>query len=218
MEILLKWFVLASVQLAATMSPGPAFVVAVRNAMVHTRSVGIFTALGLSLGVAAHVCFVLAGISLLIANSVVAFTVIRYAGAAYLFYIGIKALRTKKKPDAEHIQEVSEGYTECGPANKKPYSAAKAILTGFLTNLLNPKAVVFFTAVYAQFIDPATPFPVHVLYGCTSVAIEFLWFSGVAIILTNNMIKQRFMRVMHWVERCCGGLMVGLGVKLALSK
>ena len=52
----------------------------------------------------------------------------------------------------------------------------------------------------------------------TSVAIEFLWFAGVAIVLTNPAVKSKFMKIMHWIERGCGGLMIGLGVKLALTK
>ena len=87
-----------------------------------------------------------------------------------------------------------------------------------MTNVLNPKAVIFFTAVYTQFIDLHTPWQVHVLYGMTSVVIEFLWFAGVAVVLTNPLIKQKFMGVVHWIERSCGGLMIALGVKLALSK
>ncbi len=213
MELFLKWALMASVQLAATMSPGPAFVVSVRNSMAHNRSVGVFTALGLSLGVAAHVVFVLAGISLIIAQSVFLFNFIKYAGAAYLFYIGLKALFFSKKRESDAgVQDDS------APNQKGAMSARKAVVNGFLTNLLNPKAVVFFTAVYTQFIGIDTPFFMHMAYGLTSISIEFLWFAGVAVVLTNSRVKAKFMRVMHWIERGCGGLMIGLGVKLAFTK
>ena len=212
MELFLKWALMASVQLAATMSPGPAFVVSVRNSMAYNRSVGVFTALGLSLGVAAHVVFVLAGISFIIAQSVFLFNFIKYAGAAYLFYIGVKALFFSKKREngAEKNDDTSN--------RKGDMSVRKAIVNGFLTNLLNPKAVVFFTAVYTQFISIDTPFFMHMAYGLTSIFIEFLWFAGVAVVLTNPRVKAKFMRVMHWIERGCGGLMIGLGVKLAFTK
>tara|TARA_R110001592_G_scaffold29350_9_gene106625 strand:- start:43182 stop:43820 length:639 start_codon:yes stop_codon:yes gene_type:complete len=208
----LQWILMAAVQLAATMSPGPAFVVAVRNAMAYNRPIGILTALGLACGVAAHVIFVLAGISFLIAKSVFLFNFIKYAGAAYLFYIGVKALIfSKKKEDTQNAVQNSV-------PDKPLISGYKAVLNGFLTNLLNPKAVVFFTAVYTQFIDLSTPVFMHLAYGVTSVAIEFLWFAGVAIVLTNPAVKSKFMKIMHWIERGCGGLMIGLGVKLALTK
>lgn len=210
MDIFFAWFLVASVQLAATMSPGPAFVVAVRHAMAYSRSVGIVTALGLALGVAAHVIFVLAGISFIITQSVFLYNVVKYVGAAYLIYIGIKSLRSSKKGDAPKADDIE-------PA-KKIISLRKALITGFLTNLLNPKAVVFFTAVFTQFIHVETPFSILALYGATSVFIEGAWFAALAIVLTNSRVKQRFMRFMHWIERSCGGLMVALGLKLALSK
>ena len=208
MELFLAWILFASVQLAASMSPGPAFVVAVRNSMAYGRKVGICSALGLALGVLAHVGFVLLGISYLIAKSVLLFSFIKYAGAAYLIYIGIKALRSGKSSKSSDVAE--------GGMGGKNITLGKAISMGLFTNLLNPKAVIFFTAVFTQFIDPSTSFSVQLLYGVTSGAIEFLWFSAVAIVLTNHSIKRKFMGVMHKVERLCGGLMIALGLKLAL--
>ncbi len=209
MEFLLAWMLFASVQLAATMSPGPAFVMAVRNSMAHDRKIGILTALGLAIGVMAHVVFVIAGLSYLIAKSVFILNFIKYAGAAYLIYIGIKGLKSIKRNDSTIKSEVKLD---------KEITIIKAISMGFLTNLLNPKAVVFFTAVYSQFIDVSTPLFMQISYGVTSIMVEFLWFSGVAIVLTNPLIKSKFMSVVHVVERICGGLMIALGLKLALSK
>jgi RhtB (resistance to homoserine/threonine) family protein len=211
MEFFLKWLAMASVQLAATMSPGPAFVMSMRNSVVYGRYVGVLTALGLALGVGAHVIFVLAGLSFVIAQSVYFYNFIKYAGAAYLIYIGIKSLRARKRVDAAQTDEPKGAQV----ISITPFEAVKI---GFLTNLLNPKAVLFFTAVYSQFVDIHTPWHSHALYGLTSVAIEFLWFAGVAVVLTNPMIKQRFVRIVHWIERACGGLMIALGLKLALSK
>lgn len=214
MELFLQWALLASVQLAATMSPGPAFVVSVRNSMAHSRSVGVFTSLGLALGVGAHVVFVLVGISLIISQSVILFSIVKYTGAAYLCYVGIKAIFfSKKRGQESEIENIDQGAKP-----SRTMSVRQAVVNGFLTNLLNPKAVVFFTAVYTQFIGVDTPLSIHLLYGVTSIVIEFLWFAGVAIVLTNPRVKRKFMSVMHWVERSCGGLMIALGVKLALSK
>ncbi|MCB1784466.1 MAG: LysE family translocator [Alphaproteobacteria bacterium] len=211
MELFLKWLALAGVQTAATMSPGPAFVVAVRNAMTYGRKAGIFTAIGLGCGVGVHVAFVLFGIAYILTKSVLLYTIVKYAGAAYLVFIGIKALKSKKAEPADPANEQTAGK----PA--KTISSYKAFLIGFMTNVLNPKAVVFFTAVYAQFIDPAMSWQIHALYGITSVTIEILWFSGVAIVLTNPAVKRKFDKIVHWIERSCGALMIALGAKLALS-
>lgn len=213
MTLFLQWLLIASVQAAATISPGPAFVVAVRNAMAYDRRTGIFTAFGLGLGVAVHVLVVLCGLAVLLQHYTFVFDLIRYAGAAYLIYIGSKALIARRKPNS-----ATEAVPDAVVPRKAGISGRKALAIGFLTNLLNPKAVIFFTAVFTQFIGPGTPFWVMALYGATSVFIEIAWFSGVAAVLTDRRIKERFMGVVHWVERTCGGLMIGLGVKLAFSK
>lgn len=210
MTLFFHWLLMASVQAAATISPGPAFVVAVRNAMAYDRRTGIFTAFGLGLGVAVHVLVVLCGLAVLLQHYTFMFDLIRYAGAAYLIYIGAKALMSRAKPKAVSTDAVAPERTGL--------SARKAVSIGFLTNLLNPKAVVFFTAVFTQFIGPGTPISVMALYGVTSVVIEIAWFSGVAVVLTDRRIKERFMGAVHWVERTCGGLMIGLGIKLAFSR
>lgn len=216
MEFFLQWLLMASVQGAATISPGPAFVVAVRNAMSYDRRAGIFTAFGLGLGVAVHVMIVLCGLAVLLQHYTFVFDVIRYAGAAYLIYIGGKAiLLTKRKDKSASAGDVP---AEQVVSARAAISGRKALSIGFFTNLLNPKAVIFFTAVFTQFIGPGTPVSVMALYGLTSVVIEILWFSGVAVVLTDRRIKARFLGAVHWVERTCGGLMIGLGVKLAFSR
>jgi threonine/homoserine/homoserine lactone efflux protein len=77
------------------MSPGPDFVVAVRNAVLYSRATGLMTALGFAAGVAIHVGYTLAGLAALIAHSVILFSIMKYAGAAYLLYMGYKALKSK---------------------------------------------------------------------------------------------------------------------------
>ena len=213
MEFFIAWLILASVHLAATMSPGPAFAVAVRNSLAYGRRAGILTAIGLGLGLTGHVVLTLCGIAVVISQSVLLFNLIKYAGAAYLIYMGVKALMARK---------TIEGDDEKNPLDTKPKNKAisdlKALQIGFLTNMLNPKAVLFFTAIFSQFIAPETPWPVLTLYGMTSVIIEAGWFSGLAIVLTNTHVKARISGFVHWIERICGGLFIALGVRLALSK
>lgn len=210
MEFLFAWLLVASVQAAATMSPGPAFVFTVRNALAYDRFTGVLTSLGLGLGVLAHVTLVILGIAVLISKSIYLLNFIKYAGAAYLVYIGIKSLFAKK-PDIKVSTDIADQMP-------KKMSWYKAISQGFITNMLNPKAIVFFTAVLTQFIDASTPLAIQILYAVTCASIEFSWFCFVAVVLTNPSIKQHFMRFMHWIERICGGLMIALGLRLALTK
>ena len=203
----INWILLVGIFAMALASPGPDFVIAVRNSVLHSRTAGLFTAIGFALGVCIHVTYTLVGIATIISQSVVLFSILKYAGAAYLFYIGIKALR-------------SEGYdkttTETG--HKVAMSPLKALWSGFLTNALNPKATLFFLSVFSQFIGPETLLITQLVYAGTCVVMTALWFSFVAIVLTNTKIKAAFLKFTKWIDRVCGGLLIALGIKLALSK
>lgn len=210
MEFFLTWLLLASVQAAAVISPGPAFAMTIRNAVSYSRRAGILSSVGLAIGVAFHVILVLCGLAVIVTKSIILYTAIKYIGALYLIYIGVKSLRARKEIVA--VDQIEK------PASKKTISDFKAFQLGLLTNVLNPKAVVFFTAFFTQFVSPDTPFSVLILFGFTSVAFEFLWFSTVTVFLTNPVINARFQSVRHWIERVCGGFLIALGIKLAVSK
>jgi RhtB (resistance to homoserine/threonine) family protein len=213
MEFFLAWFVLASVQLAATLSPGPAFAVAVRNALAYDRRTGLWLALGLGIGISAHIILALCGAAMLLSQSIFLFNLVKYTGAAYLVFISIKALLAEKG-DTPLGQSIISNAVR----NNKTPSNFKSLQIGILTNLLNPKAVIFFTAVFTQFISPQTPWPILLLYGSTCIIIEIGWFSILAFMLTHPRVKARFMGAAHWIKRVCGGLLIALGVRLALSK
>ena len=210
MTLITQWLLLASLQTAATISPGPAFAITVRNAASGNRVSGILTSIGLGLGVGAHVLFVIFGISVLIAQSEILYNLIKYSGAAYLIFIGAKSFLASKK-------EKSNGYHALKTKIKNP-APWRRVQNGLFTNLLNPKAFVFYTAVYAQFINPETPTTALALFCMTSVLIEITWFSLVTIFLTTPRMQTAFNRISIWIERISGGLLIALGIKLALSK
>lgn len=209
--VLTNWILLGGVFFLALISPGPDFVVAIRNSVLYSRWTGIFTAIGFALGVAVHCTYVLFGIAALIAQSLLLFNIIKYVGAAYLFYMGYKALKSQgSSPDM--IRDIKKNQV------RDDLSMLSALWSGFLTNLLNPKATMFFMAVFAQFIDADTSMGIQVLYAGTCVTMTMLWFSGVSLFLTLPPIKRGFFAISKWIDRVCGCLLIGLGVKLALTK
>ncbi|MBL4694259.1 LysE family translocator [Candidatus Gracilibacteria bacterium] len=191
----------------AVVSPGPDFAVVAKNSLVHNRKVGIYTAFGISIGICVHVFYSLIGIGLIISQSVVLFSTIKLIGAAYLIYIGIKALRSKA-----NTLKISSEKTQKTP------SAKEAIKIGFLTNALNPKATIFFLAVFTQVIDPSTPKSVQVIYGLVMFINTFLLFTLISIGLSQKMIKKQFSKFQHHIERTMGAILIGLGIKIAISK
>lgn len=205
----INWILLISIFGVAVISPGPDFVVAIRNSILYSRMVGIFTAIGFALGVMVHVTYTLFGIAAVISQSIILFNLLKYAGAAYLLYIGVKALRSK-------------GFEQNNGYDKDQVTGAmnplQALWSGFLTNVLNPKATLFFLAVFSQFIGPETTMTSQLIYAGTCVIMTALWFSIVAIVLTNPTIKSVFLRFTKWIDRICGCLLIALGIKLAFSK
>jgi RhtB (resistance to homoserine/threonine) family protein len=203
------WLAWAAINLAATISPGPAFAMTLRTAMAYDRHTGLIMCLGLGLGIAVHVLLVFCGLSYVLTQSVLLFNAIKYMGAAYLIYIGFKAIKAKPK------NVVTEDISIKEPAR---LSIFKSFKMGLLTNVLNPKSMVFFTAMSSQFVSATTPAGLMLAYGLTAVCIEACWFSFVTVVLTHQKVKNRFLSIAHWVERVCGGLLIALGFKLALSK
>ncbi len=207
MEIFLNWLLLVSIFSLALASPGPDFVIAVKNSLLYSRKIGVMSALGFALGVMVHVCYTLIGLATIIAKSVFLFSFIKYAGAAYLFYIGIQSLRSSGFNKKIKLDGKAKDMTKKG-----------ALWQGFLTNVLNPKATIFFLSIFSQFITVETSFIIQIFFGFTCVLMTFLWFSFVALVLSNQSIKKKFLKFTKWIDRVCGGFLIALSVKLALTK
>jgi RhtB (resistance to homoserine/threonine) family protein len=211
MHWFLLWAAWASINLAATISPGPAFAMTVKTAIAHNRRAGIIQSIGLGFGVATTLILIATGLALLLAASVFAFEILKYAGAAYLIYLGVKALRAKKTATQDDLQMSAMN-------NGRSIGDLQALRMGYLTNLLNPKGLIFFCAMTTQFITPLTPAPMIALFALTAMVIETGWFSFVTLVLTNARVKTKFLSISHWVERICGGLLIALGLKLVFTE
>ena len=200
----------AIVHLFAVMSPGPDFAIVARNSLIYSRKIALYTSLGVALGISVHVAYSILGIGLIISQSIVLFSIIKYVGAAYLIYIGYKSLRAKPAPLEVTAQKA-------GPIAPRILTPRSAISTGFLTNVLNPKATLFFLALFTQVIDPLTPKSIQLVFGLEMMLITFVWFSIISLVFSHPLLKTRITRVQHYIERVTGGVLIALGIKVALS-
>ncbi|VXB64467.1 Resistance to homoserine/threonine (RhtB) family protein [Pseudomonas sp. 8AS] len=203
-----EFLTVALIHLLAVASPGPDFAIVVRESVAHGRRAGTWTALGVGTGIFVHVGYSLLGIGLIVSQSIVLFNALKWLAAAYLFYIGIKALRARPAVAGalEALGEVAE---------RSPRSA---FMTGFITNGLNPKATLFFLSLFTVVIDPHTPLPVQAGYGVYLAAATALWFCLVALLFSQARVRAGFTRLGHWFDRLMGAVLVGLGVKLAFTE
>lgn len=207
------WIEFSKVALAhllAVASPGPDFAIVLKQSIAHGRRVAIWTAIGVGAAILLHVGYSLLGLGLLIRGSELWFSVVKYAGAAYIAWIGVQSLRAKPR-DASAGVEVPTGTGKTG-------AERGAFVTGFLTNALNPKATLFFISLFAMIVSPATPKLVQAAYGAWMSVATAAWFSLVAVLFTQRAVRERFLRHGHWIDRALGVVFLGFAVSLVLAE
>ncbi len=207
MEYLALIGIVTIIHLLAVISPGPDFIMAVRNSFTYSRKTGIWTAVGFGGGIAVHIFYSLAGLALIISKSILLFNVIKFLGAGYLIYIGLKSFFSKSSK------------IELGEHHKKEdITRFSAVKIGFLTNVLNPKATLFFLSLFTLVISPETPLSIMLIMSAIMVINTILWFSLVAVFLSQNRIRSIFERFQDVFNKSLGGLLIALGVKVALTE
>ncbi|MFA7193474.1 MAG: LysE family transporter [Candidatus Paceibacterota bacterium] len=204
---LAQFITVAIVHLLAVVSPGPDFAMVARNSIIYSRKTGIYTAIGIAVGILVHVAYSLLGIGFVISKSVIIFNIVKFIGAGYLIYIGYKSLRAKPAVHTETKDNVA----------KQDISLWSSFKIGFLTNALNPKATLFFLALFTQIIDLSTPKIIQFAYGIEMMLITFVWFVLVALFFSNSLIRTKIGKVQHYVERVTGAVLIALGIKVALA-
>ena len=201
-------FIAAGVLLNLT--PGPDVLLIVSNALRSGARAGIVAALGICAGCFVHIIAAAVGVSALIAASATAFTVLKWIGAAYLLYIGVRALFSRAS------------RLDLPQADAQPVAVAlrSVFWKGFATNALNPKVALFFLAFLPQFIGPQVQdkttaflllgvlFDLNALWVCIGWAVAAAW-------LARRL--GAVQRSLHWLDRVAGVMFIGFGLKLALS-
>lgn len=194
------------VHLFGAMSPGPDFVMITKTSLAYSRRSGVYAALGLALGILVHVTYAILGLSAVIAQSVIIYSVLKFAAAMYLMYIGYRALRSAPAVNKTQVQTV-----------KRDLSPTQAIRLGFWTNVLNPKAAIYFLSVFTLVISPNTPIVIRALLGLEMSLIQIVWFSFVAVLFSHSAVRRRITGIQHWIDRAFGAVLIALGIKVALS-
>jgi RhtB (resistance to homoserine/threonine) family protein len=192
--------------LLAAMSPGPDFVMTVRNSLCYSSRAGIFTSLGISLALGVHLFYCAAGIGYLISSSILLFSIIKILGAAYLIYIGIASVRAR----GSRLDLAAE-------RSDSDLSRLKAFRMGFLTNVLNPKATLFFLSLFTFVIGAATPLYVILTISVLIMLTAFCWFSIVSIFLAQPNIQRIFLKYEKAINLTLGGFLILLGIKIILT-
>lgn len=188
--------------------PGPDTAIVTKNTVVGGRGVGVQTMLGSCLGLLIHTVAAVAGLSAIIVQSAVAFTILKYVGAAYLCYLGVRTLMNMRTNKAQ----VDEGKLVEAKGNSY-------FKQGFITNVTNPKVAVFFLTFLPQFLAPGSePFWSFLLMGVMYTVLTFIWFLCYVFLLDliRNFMKRPATQAV--IEGLTGIVLIGFGIKLALDK
>jgi threonine/homoserine/homoserine lactone efflux protein len=197
--------VFVAAALALLLVPGPAVLYIVARSIDQGRAAGLVSVLGVHLGSLVHVTAAAVGLSSLLVSSAVAFNVVKYAGAAYLIYLGVRALMTREEPRAVEVAPASKG---------------RLLRQGAVVNILNPKTALFFLAFLPQFVDPDAGYvgAQLVFFGLVFVALGLVTDSLYALAAGTAggwlRTSSVFAGARRWVS---GTVFIGLGLATALS-
>ncbi len=203
------WLLFLSAAFAINISPGPDIVYIVSKTIAGGRKIGFASSLGVCVGAFVYVVATALGLSAILETSLIAFSIVKYAGAAYLVYLGIKSLMSKGST-FDMPTEDNVGDT--------PWQAFRQ---GVLVDILNPKVAVFFMAFLPQFVRPelghtsAQLLILGVIVILMAVVVEF------TIILTAAQTTTFFRKnrtFSVWLDRVLGTVLIGLAVRLALTE
>lgn len=204
-----EFLALAVIHFLAVVAPGPDFAVTIRQSLRHGRSSGVATALGIGAGISVHVVYTLLGVGALMHATPWLLGVTGLVGGLYLLYLGQLFIRQAGKQDTELVMTAESDSAACG--------FRSAFMLGFLTNATNPKATLFFLAVFTTVVSASTPLYMQLLYGAWMCAVNAGWFVLVSLVFTTPSVRERFLRTAVLFERLTGLVLIVFSIKLLWS-
>lgn len=181
-----EFFSLALIHLLAVIAPGPDFAVTVRQSVREGRLAGMWVAIGIGAGISVHVLYTLLGVGALLHTHPSLMVVAKLAGAAYLLYLVFSFLRSAGK---------QEPVVDLAPDALSQGGARRSFALGFMTNATNPKATLFFLAIFTTVVSATTPLKIQALYGVWMCLVNAGWFVLVSLLFAQPGIRQKFLRL-----------------------
>ena len=198
---LIFWFQFAAVCIAGAMSPGPSLALIIRNSTKYNRLGGILSAVGHGLGMGVYAIFAVTGLSIIILTNIYVFKLIQIVGIAFLFVFGILFIFQK---------------------NEKIYfndsqNKLNSFLQGFSISILNPKILIWFSAVFSQFVRSDSTFLINSILVITASAIDCIWYILVALIVTSYGLRDFFQKRINAIQKISGTVLVIISILLIIN-
>ena len=203
----LEFFQVALAHLLAVASPGPDFAIVLRQSLAHGRRTAVWTSVGIGTAIILHIAYSLLGLGLLLHSSERWFNAMKFAGAAYIAWLGLQGLRARPR------QVVASNAALAAPGP----TARGAFAVGFFTNALNPKATLFFVSLFVLVVSPRTLKLIQAGYGLWMSLATMAWFSLVAVVFTHEAVRRNFLRHGHWIDRGLGVVFLAFAAGLVVA-
>ncbi|MBP7902189.1 MAG: LysE family translocator [Spirochaetes bacterium] len=195
--MILSLLSISLIHLLAVMSPGPDVALTVRNSVLYGRRSGLFTSLGIVCGNLFLVAGAVFGISALINGIPSLRSVIMLVGGIYLIYMGYSSIRTISDTTVDNFSGNSE---------------RKSFFSGFITNVTNVKAGLYYVSIFSKFITDDISISLKLIYCATVLFVTLFWFSLAAIIFASTPIRSRYMNKRRLLELLMGIVLILLGI------
>lgn len=187
-----------TIHIFAWFTPGPLFVLIIRNSLLYSRKSGVWTAAGIAIGNFIHITYSVAGLALIVSTVPIAFNIIKFLGAGYLAYLGIRTLLVKI--DVQKADSAFERHRDI--------SAFNAAKTGFFTNILSPKASLFFASIFATVLASGTPFWVVVFLWIAMPLNSFVMAVLLSVFFTQTRIRTIYAKYENIVNKLLGAALL----------
>ncbi|MGR5066598.1 LysE family translocator [Photobacterium sp. DNB22_13_2] len=198
------WLSLLMVCMLGAMSPGPSLAVVAKHSLAGGRLHGVVTSWAHAAGVGVYALVTLLGLAVVLKQSPMLFSVITYAGAGYLAYLGVNALRSK-------------GGVAAKLAAGESTSLVEAARDGAMISLLNPKLALFFLALFSQFVAVGTELSSRAIIVATPLLVDGLWYTLIAFVLSNPKVLEKLRTKAQMIDRLSGIVLILLAMRVVLQ-
>ena len=210
--MLILFLTVALVHLVALISPGPDFFFVSQTAASRSRREAMMGVVGISLGIVVWAGVALMGLHLLLEKMAWLHQIIMVGGGLYLLWMGYQLLCSAKAKAAQ-----TASATDNAPKVELP-ARGRTFMRGFLTNLSNPKAVIYFGSVFSLFVGDDVGSAERWGLFVMIVAETFAWFSIVAVVFALPVMRRGYQRLAKWIDGVAGVLFAGFGIHLIISR
>ena len=198
---LIFWLQFVAVCIAGAMSPGPSLALIIRNSTKYNRLGGIMSAIGHGLGMGIYAIFAVTGLIIILTTNIYIFKSIQIAGIIFLFIFGILFIIQKKEElNIENNQNKLNSFFQ-----------------GFSISILNPKILIWFSAVFSQFVRSDSTFLTNSILVITASAIDCIWYVVVALIVTSYGLKDFFQKRINAIQKISGTVLVLISILLIIN-